>query len=324
MHERFMNRMLSNLPYRPRLRPLNLIRRLLFFSFFLSFGIHYSISKTSFMSHSPPPEGPSGSSSNQSRKRRNSAQDGEEGTVQRQRTHRTTLACERCRSKKLRCMGGHPCSACKRAKSECDFGDRGESQQSISATNQRLVQLEKTVTDLVAGLSHLTQPRPADSFVHQQHPASPAQLTVPRNDGYSADQLASMSAGAGSPRWSNQQTIAVAGAAFPARSSGSPLSRTHREEMTFGPMRSPSANPRVSERLESRWAALQQNSAPFPPLMTHPTAWNEEPANTSPDGGVDSHSTLGMTYYKAQVHLQSEPILEGIVGEVAARALFTL
>lgn len=78
---------------------------------------------------------------------------------QKQRTQRATYACERCRLKKLRCTGGHPCGACRRAGIECDFGDRGlDWQQSLSLTNQRLLQLEKTVMELVSSLGHLTHP----------------------------------------------------------------------------------------------------------------------------------------------------------------------
>ncbi|CAG7560653.1 unnamed protein product [Fusarium equiseti] len=291
------------------------------------------------MSGSPSPDEAGGS--NQSRKRRNPTPDGEHGHVQKSRTQRTTLACERCRSKKLRCMGGHPCGACQRAKSECDFGDRGwGSQQSISVTNQRLAQLERTVTELVAGLSHLTDPRSASvgrlvqpsarlasqSLSEDQPlPSSSAPMADPRNSGsaMSAVERVDNAACLESPPLSGPQAIAGPGLPFATRFSLSPLGQSHRRGMTLGPMRSPSANPRVSERLESRWTALQHNSAPFPPLMGHPTAWSEEPANTSPDEGVDTHSTLGMTHYKAQVHLQSEPVSEGIVGEVVARALFT-
>lgn len=287
------------------------------------------------MSGSPSPDEAGGS--NQSRKRRNPTPDGEQGHVQKSRTQRTTLACERCRSKKLRCMGGHPCGACQRAKSECDFGDRGwGSQQSISATNQRLAQLERTVTELVAGLSHLTDPRSAGRLVqpsarlasqspseNQPLPGSSALIADSRNN-VSAVERVNNGAFTESPLLSDPQAIAGPGLSFGTRFSLSPLGQSHRRGMTLGPMRSPSANPRVSERLDSRWTALQNNSAPFPPLMGHPTAWSEEPANTSPDEGVDAHSTLGMTHYKAQVHLQSEPISEGIVGEVVARALFTL
>ncbi|KAM6517701.1 hypothetical protein FSOLCH5_008668 [Fusarium solani] len=268
-----------------------------------------------------------------SRKRRNSTPPGDERQVQKQRAQRTTLACERCRMKKLRCMGGHPCSSCQRAKSECDFGDRGwDSQHSISATNQRLSQLEKTIAELAAGLSHLTnspgsiQPSarptsydaagdqlfrdPSASVADARHPI-PA-LERARNASY-----------LGSPPLSEPQPIASSGPSFAVRSDISSLAPSHGIDVSPEPTRSPPGNPRMSERLESRWAALQHSSAPFPALMGHPTAWSGEPASTSPDDAAPQF-TFGMTHYKAQVHLQSQPVSEGIVGEVAAREMFAL
>ncbi|KAJ4229766.1 hypothetical protein NW757_014032 [Fusarium falciforme] len=252
------------------------------------------------MSASPPP-----ADSRQARKRRGST--GDERPPQKPRTRRTTLACERCRTKKLRCMGGHPCSTCKRAKADCDFGDRGwDSQQSISATNQRLSQLEKTVTELVAGLGHLTNPQPLSHAVPRDQlflAGSPRHVSAPEHPPCLE-----------APPLSDAQTTAVPGLSPPVHSP----SRASPE-----PVRSSSVNPRASERLESRWDALQHNSAPFPPLMNHPTAWSGEPSKTSPDA-VKANLTLGMTHYKAHVHLQSEPVSEGIVSDAAARALFAL
>ncbi|KAJ4176363.1 hypothetical protein NW755_014452 [Fusarium falciforme] len=202
-------------------------------------------------------------------------------------------------------MGGHPCSTCKRAKADCDFGDRGwDSQQSISATNQRLSQLEKTVTELVAGLGHLTNPQPLSHAVPRDQlflAGSPRHVSAPEHPPCLE-----------APPLSDAQTTAVPGLSPPVHSP----SRASPE-----PVRSSSVNPRASERLESRWDALQHNSAPFPPLMNHPTAWSGEPSKTSPDA-VKANLTLGMTHYKAHVHLQSEPVSEGIVSDAAARALF--
>ncbi|KAF7171986.1 hypothetical protein CNMCM5623_004245 [Aspergillus felis] len=91
---------------------------------------------------------------------RNSTATGSQRPHQKQRVQRAMWACERCRIKKLRCSGGHPCSACRRGEIECDFGDRGLDPQQTN-TNQRPSQLETMVTDLVSGLSHLSRPRQA-------------------------------------------------------------------------------------------------------------------------------------------------------------------
>jgi hypothetical protein len=110
------------------------------------------------------------------RRRRNSTSTGEDRQAPKQRAQRTTMACERCRTKKLRCMGGHPCSGCQRAKVECDFGDRAwESQQNSSLTNQRLAQLEKTIAGLVIDISHLTRAQPAGGHIESSARASPSQ-----------------------------------------------------------------------------------------------------------------------------------------------------
>jgi hypothetical protein len=279
------------------------------------------------------------------RKRRNSSPNGREneGQTQKRRTQRTTWACERCRMKKLRCMGGPPCGACQRATAECDFGDRGwDSQQTLSNTNQRLTQLEKTIADLVASLSHLTNPRPSWGS------GSPVQPSAARPSsssyGGAGERLFAGSSSTHPPHTvsaleparnspcletlplSNTSIITAPNPPSAARRSDvSPLAQNQgMQSTTPEPMRgSSSLNPRASERLESRWAALQHHSAPFPPLMSHPTVWSEEPAKTSPDG-VTPHMNLGITSYKAQVHLHSEPVSEGVVGEVAARALFNL
>ncbi|PKX89154.1 Zn(II)2Cys6 transcription factor domain-containing protein [Aspergillus novofumigatus IBT 16806] len=94
--------------------------------------------------------------------RRNSTAAVNKRQYQKQRTQRATYACQRCRFKKLRCTGGHPCSACRRAEIDCDFGDRGlDWQQSISITNQRLLQIEKTVMELLSSQSDLNHPQQA-------------------------------------------------------------------------------------------------------------------------------------------------------------------
>lgn len=291
------------------------------------------------MSASPPPSGSREQA--QTRKRQNSTSDGNERPTQKQRANRTTFACERCRAKKLRCIGGHPCSACQRAKADCDFSDRGwDAQQSISITNQRLSQLEKTLADLVDNLSHLTHPQPSSAGASMQlsvrassnqHPQD-EDIPPPTATAFGPEHTASMTAQTGnaqnvphlrSPPQSNAQAIEQPNVLLTTQSEVSPLATTQELDATTVSTRNTPVNARASEKLESRWAALQQDSAPFPPLMAHPAVWSVEPAGTSPDDATN-HLSIGMTHFKAQIHLKSEPIYEGLVGEIAARALFML
>lgn len=279
----------------------------------------------------------------QTRKRQNSTSDGNERPTQKQRANRTTFACERCRAKKLRCIGGHPCSACQRAKADCDFGDRGwDAQQSISITNQRLSQLEKTLADLVAGLSHLTHPQPSSAGASMQVSGRASSNQYPQDEDippptptatvFGPGHTASMTAQAGnaqnvpllrSPPQSNAQAIEEPNVLLNTQSEVSPPATTRELNATTVSTRGTPVNASASEKLESRWAALQHDSAPFPPLMAHPAVWSVEPAGTSPDDATN-HLSIGMTHFKAQIHLKSEPIYEGLVGEIAARALFVL
>lgn len=219
---------------------------------------------------------------------------------ERSRSQRSTLACERCRLKKLRCTGVHPCSSCQRSNADCDFGERGReipaSQQNLSATNERLSQLEKTVAEVANALNTISQP------VAAPH-------TTPS---HSTSQLAPQARDQVFGSYRDFQ------AGIPPQTA-----TTSAPDLSISPSGDYAANPRAAERLESRWAALQQDAAPFPPLMSHPTAWSEQPASNSQTGAA-SHSTLGMTQYRASVSLSSEPISEGIVGEIAARGLYTL
>jgi hypothetical protein len=255
--------------------------------------------------------------------RRSSTAPGDDRPYQKQRSQRATWACERCRIKKLRCMGGHPCSACRRAEIDCDFGDRGpDAQQNTSVTNQRLLQLEKAVTELVAGLSHRTHPRQPNAPI-QTSPGLLSDRTYPHHHVPTPDRALN-----GPDVESTSATMArnmmAPASSFVARSIVTPLAHGQGRSATPERMRTVPINPGMSEGLDARWAAVQQNSAPFPPLMSHPTVWSGEPASTSPEGEPTSQVALGMTHYKADVGLRSDPVSEGIINELLARALFTL
>lgn len=314
--------------------------------------IDHAINQRDLMSASPPPA--SEASSRQARDRfdrhhrldrRSPAAAGDDRPYERQRSQRATWACERCRFKKLRCTGGRPCSACRRAEIECDFGDRGLDQQQsacISITNQRLSQLEKTVTELVSGLSHLTRPPlqlpsgssqpsacpPSSTFPLQRlglFSATPADPTTTGPSHHvAAPELTMHVPDTERPSSFAARTMSAPAQSFVAGSDVSPLAQVQRATATSARALTSPSNSGVSEGLESRWTALQHNSAPFPPLMGHPTVWSGKPAATSPEGDPTTESAVGMTRYQANVALQSEPVSEGIINVSVARALFTL
>ncbi|GFF57345.1 hypothetical protein IFM46972_10769 [Aspergillus udagawae] len=261
---------------------------------------------------------------------RNPTATGSQRQYQKRRVQRAMWACERCRVKKLRCSGGHPCSACRRAEIECDFGDRGlDPQQSISNTNQRLSQLEKTVTDLVSGLSHLTRPRqpghlPSPSLhtgqafsgtsvnladPHHHVPVPERAINVPHVE---------------NPSYIVARAIAPPAPSFAAQFDVAPPPQSQGTSVTPERMCTSPIHSGEPDGLGFRWAALQNNAAPFPPLMAYPTLWSGEPTKTSPEGDPPAHFGLGMTHYEAKVTLQSEPVSERMVSESVARALFSL
>lgn len=261
----------------------------------------------------------------------------DERQLQKPRAQRATWACERCRNKKLRCMGGHPCTSCQRAEIECDFDDRGtSSNQGPFVTNQRLLQLEKTVTNLVAGLSHLTSTQQSSSLVQSSAHRQPS--SGPPLDGCFL---------IASPSWGDTNQLAprhemtpnVRDIADPSSDMRSNIALTSSDAPQPGvnlftsnqPITPISQQTHVSpvrsggpEGLQSRWDDLQQNSAPFPPLMAHPTAWSGEPVKLTLEGGLRDQSAIGMTQYTARVNLESDPVSEHLVKESQALALFRL
>lgn len=250
---------------------------------------------------------------------------------QRQRSQRAAWACERCRLKKLRCVGGHPCAACQRAEAECDFGDGGSSgDHTSSLTSQRLLQLEKTVVDLVASLNRRTHPPYSDASsqppgpltsplpsLAQTAPFAPSDLTGPSYHGSTAELPAIMSRVQRSPAALSQaNTVPASSYAVPGS-----LPRPRSQAMNAT---TPLSTSSVPEELGSRWIALQHNAAPFPPLMGHPAIWTEDAAGASPQGEQEERPTIGPTSYRANVGLNSEPVSERIIDEASAKALFSL
>lgn len=254
---------------------------------------------------------------------------------QKKRAQRASYACERCRTKKLRCTGGDPCTVCQRVKAECDFGDRGEAWPQSSATTERITQLERTVTDLVSGLTHLIR-QPVDSQSTAVQSLSEHSQPV-SSSGYGAATASLATTGRlndslPSERNNVEALLETSSLSYP-RSSTTILSGPvvaqgqsyHQQQYsksgaTYTPASATHSSP--SETINSRWTALQHDPAPFPAMMAHPTAWSGQPATTSPQGEPDA--VLGMTHYRANVNLRSEPVSAEIIDASVARELFRL
>lgn len=181
--------------------------------------------------------------------------------------------------------------------------------------------------DLVSGLSHFTQ--------NSQSLAIPPPIT--------ADRTTTNSIPYSSPSTSSQNqnyplTIPTAlneSSSFPAdtrRPTFSPTApqpalshtRDHPSHRLSSEGSRPSPPGRYAETLDSRWEALQQNSAPFPPLMKYPTVWSGEPAAPTSQDDPDAESAPGLKQYVAKVGLRSDPISEGILDKSFALTLFDL
>jgi hypothetical protein len=190
------------------------------------------------------------------------------------------------------------------------------------------VQLEKTVMELVSSMSHLTHPQQA---APPQSPYPHAGQIVSVTSANLADSFhhATVSGRAinvhevNSPSPQITRTVGPPDS-FPARTNIAEPTQSQGTSATTERVCTSPVHPGDSEGLDSRWAALQNNSAPFPPLMAHPTVWSGEPAKTIPAGGPNAQFALGMTHYEAKVDLQSEPVSRGIVDRRVARALFSL
>lgn len=179
--------------------------------------------------------------------------------------------------------------------------------------------------DLVSGLSHLTQ--------------NPQPLAIPPP--ITADRTTTNSIPYSSPSTSSQNqnyplTIPTAlngSSSFPVdtrRPTFSPTApppalshtRDHPSHRLSSEGSRPSPPGRYAETLDSRWEALQQNSAPFPPLMKYPTVWSGEPAAPASQCDPDAESVPGLKQYVAKVGLRSDPISEGILNKSFALTLF--
>ncbi|WWC89934.1 uncharacterized protein L201_004863 [Kwoniella dendrophila CBS 6074] len=251
------------------------------------------------------------------------------GHAQRQKAQRASLACERCRIKKLRCTGGHPCSSCQRVNERCDFGDKAaDSQQGVLIANQRLAQLEKTVDKLVSGLSHLTQAQqpspssssssfPSGSFTHPQKSHNNTEFFFsepPKNNTQTND--------IEHPAVNNENSFFAPRTAASDPPTYAPLQSIPRSRAASEELRPSFSRSSSSAGLDSRWSAVQNDLAPFPALMHHPSAWSGRPVASSPEDGHTIQPVIGMAQYKAKVGISSDPVSEGIMDRSTALALY--
>lgn len=218
-----------------------------------------------------------------------------------EKASRAPQACLRCRSKKLRCMGGCPCLRCTRAKELCDFGSRPPDYDQTAGLDPtiRIAQLERTVADLLNGL--------ANGNAAQVNKAAPGPIpfnpiatddTAPQNL-FETDITENWATNPGGDLAALTEahplfTPLLCPSVLP---SANPPNDRH---VTFGP--SPvesqpgSSTSRNKNSPEDRLAAAGQTGegyAPFQPLTYQPTVWvnREQSRRSSPQPGQSRDET---------------------------------
>lgn len=93
--------------------------------------------------HGMPPHGPI--------RRRSSSPHANGPHTPTSRAPRAVIACQRCRDKKLKCIGGRPCRSCSRAKMDCTFGGHEDD------TAARLARAEAVIASLVSDVAELKE-----------------------------------------------------------------------------------------------------------------------------------------------------------------------
>lgn len=185
---------------------------------------------------------------------------------------RAAVACVRCRTKKLRCVGGAPCSSCKAAQADCAFdlgAEKLDKYLSGGDLQQRVLELETTVKAMTTRLEYLESPnRDLPTSAHLDE----AQDTV----------------------------------------SGITVASERMDEST-------------SARLHAATAPRPGYVPPFPPLMYHPSIWENRSRSPSPEGAdPDCNTRLGPTLYEARVGIRDDPITSGYLTMCQANALYQL
>ena len=211
------------------------------------------------------------------------------------KTTRAPLACERCRSKKLRCVGGNPCQLCERASVICDYGDgvRARAEQ-LGGVDMgvRVSQLEKQVAFLAAQVERL---------VSGAVSGSPVSL---RPDGLERD---------------------------PSNRAHDTLTSSHQEYSTVSPAGNAVSSQHGQvrgtpvDRLMQVILPLRGLNAPFPPLMYHPAVWdNRSRSGTPEDCTEDRRPSMGVTDFEAKAKMKDDPVSTGLVSQSAGELLFDL
>jgi hypothetical protein len=213
------------------------------------------------------------------------------------KTTRSPLACERCRSKKLRCVGGNPCNGCVRASVSCDYGggvkDREDQLGGIDM-GVRVSQLEKQVALLMAKLEQIESgaaiglPGPFHTTgTNQPHTIAPEPV------GWLSS----------NPQDSSSRST--------ARDAASPRQTQFR------------ASP--ADRLIQVILPSRGLNAPFPPLMYHPAVWDNRSRSQTPEDSTENRrGTMGVTDFEAKAKVKDDPVNTGLISHAMGERLFNL
>lgn len=206
---------------------------------------------------------------------------------------RSPLACERCRSKKLRCVGGNPCNGCVRASATCDYGngvkDREDQLGGVDVT-VRVSQLERQVALLMEQVERM-----GSGVVDPLHANGSNQPHVVASEPTDCSS-------------SIPQQLSPRSTARDAESST-------RSQVRETPV----------HRLMQVVLPLRRLNAPFPPLMYHPAVWdNRSRSQTPEDGAENPRSPMGVTDFEAKAKLKDDPVNTGLVSDSMGQLLFDL
>lgn len=262
---------------------------------------------------------------------------------------RAARACRRCQQKKLRCFGGCPCTACKRARHTCDFRAEADSSRDDDAqmgtdneVDTRFRQLEKLVQDLVsridssgtagtAGAGVTDASRQRETIVpfaqHQfvtsngQNGPAPAPSTfsgfsfTPADTRMSVPQLADPTM---PPLPTDNSFPTVTFAGEPAHSASSNTS------YHVVPPSNHSAN-----SPEGRLAAYQSGTSYGAPLRTlafNPAHWDnaDRTRPPSPSQQPVEQTSEFWTGFNVRPGMQDDPVTQGIIDQRTAEELVEL
>lgn len=246
---------------------------------------------------------------------------------------RAPLACERCRVKKLRCSGGYPCRSCDNANVECDFEVANGRTDRLGGVDLsvRVSQLEKAVLELRAQVQSLSEggERP---ITHRTSTslAEPSPLVDPSST--TDTRLSIRSSEAESSRHPMQRyDVDQRGVDQTQQQLGQLAAADSVSPALWQPQTGQSTSidlpQRADETIPGRFLAAtiptQCGIAPFPPLMHHPSIWENRSRSPSLSDDLPS-MPLGTTDYVAKAGAHDDPISTGLISEAAGLAMFEL